>query len=87
MPARISVLPRLRVAARDHHRRHEHQGKGIGDAAGEIKQRRQLQHIEGEIIAGFAIGEAMAGGIAQRQHHIQDRAGARWRRRNSPRAS
>ena len=53
------MLPRLSVGGGDHHRRHEHQGKGIGDAAGQIEQRRQLQHVEGEIERGFAIGEAV----------------------------
>ena len=31
---------------RDHHRSHEHQREGIGDAAGQVKQDRELQHIE-----------------------------------------
>ena len=59
---------------RDHHGREEHQREGIGDAAGEIEKRRELQHVEGEINRRLTIGRAMAGRIAQRQDDIEHRA-------------
>ena len=49
----------------------EHQGERIGDAAGEIKKGRQLQHVVSEINGRLAVGEPVAGRIAQGQDDIE----------------
>ncbi len=75
MPARISVLPRLSVAAAITTGRQEHQREGIHDPAGQIEQRRELQHVEAEIARRSAVGEPVARRIAQGEHDIDDHAG------------
>jgi len=49
----------------------EHQGEGVGDAARQIEQNRELQHIVGEIDCRFAIGETMTRRIAQGENDIE----------------
>ena len=60
MKARIRVLPRFsRVAVTITTGATNIRGKWIGDAAGQVQQCRQLQHVEAQIDGGFAVGEAM----------------------------
>jgi hypothetical protein len=49
----------------------EHQGERIGDAAGEIEKGRQLQHVVSEINGRLAVGEPVAGRMAQGQDDVE----------------
>ena len=60
MRAQYQRVAEIERGGRDHDGREEHQRERIVDSAGEIKQRRQLQHVIGQMDGGFAVGEAMA---------------------------
>ena len=59
----------------DHDRRQGYEREGIGDAAGEKQKRRELKDVEGQIDRRLAIGQPVAGRVAQRQAHVQHGTG------------